>query len=97
MEGSVRTCIGCRRVASPPDLVRVTRTADGRLTVSGPPTGRGAWLCRGTDELVATGCMDEAVRRRAFARAFRAPVDEAAIEALRADVLKRARIEGGRG
>jgi predicted RNA-binding protein YlxR (DUF448 family) len=94
---SVRTCIGCRRTASPSELVRVTVAADGRLVVGPGAPGRGAWLCRGADGTIEVGCIDQATKRRAFGRALRAEVGAEAIEALRTEVTKRARIEGGRG
>ena len=66
--------------------MRVTRSADG-IAVDGSSNGRGAWLCRaaGTDRLAATECVDAALSRRAFARAWRSEVnssDEAAINEL---------------
>ena len=50
-------------------LVRITRGADGRLVVGRSQPGRGAWLCAGSPT-----CLAEAVRRRGFERALRAPV-----------------------
>ena len=66
MAGPVRTCLGCRQAVAQATLVRV-RVGDGARVVldvkrSG---GRGAWL-HGSG-----GCLDRAVKRRAFARAFR--------------------------
>jgi predicted RNA-binding protein YlxR (DUF448 family) len=56
--------------------VRVTRTDDG-VVVDGPSDGRGAWLCRGfgAGEIAASRCVDTALARRAFARAWRREVD----------------------
>lgn len=71
--GPVRTCIGCRRRGAPDTLVRLVAS-------DGPPgyvigrslPGRGAWLCRdGATLLPLEACLGEAVRRKAFARAFR--------------------------
>jgi predicted RNA-binding protein YlxR (DUF448 family) len=53
-------------------LIRITRGADGRLVVGRSQRGRGAWLCAGSPT-----CLAEAVRRRAFERALRAPVSGA--------------------
>jgi len=53
-------------------LVRITRGAAG-IVVDGPSAGRGAWLCR-TPDGVSAACFDEALRRRAFARAWRCEV-----------------------
>ena len=41
--------------------------------------GRGAWLCR--DSL---GCLDDAVRRHGFERAFAASIDAEDLQQLRA-------------
>jgi predicted RNA-binding protein YlxR (DUF448 family) len=66
--------------------VRVTRSTAG-IVVDGSSDGRGAWLCRaaGTDRIAASKCVDAALSRRAFARAWRSEVtssDEAAINEL---------------
>lgn len=71
---SRRTCIGCRATDHPDQLVRVvTEPGDGgrRAAVdrTGRLGGRGAWLHPSHE------CLDTALRRRAFQRAFRAPVD----------------------
>ncbi len=73
LEGPVRTCIGCRERAAKSELVRVTAGSDpdGRpaavpdLAATAP--GRGAHLHP------TTRCYDLAVRRKAFAKALRAP------------------------
>jgi predicted RNA-binding protein YlxR (DUF448 family) len=65
--------------------VRVTNSDRG-LVVGGASDGRGAWLCRGTDGgLVDASCLDVALSRRAFARAWKRdlePGDEDAIREL---------------
>lgn len=69
-----RTCVGCRAVDDPDHLVRLTVRAkviepvivlddDRKLG------GRGAWLHP------TAACVEKAVRRRAFHRAFRRQVD----------------------
>ena len=64
---TVRTCIGCGGKAAPSALVRL-RLVEGRVAVDRDRRGgRGAWLH------AAPGCLEKALRRRAFARAFRAP------------------------
>jgi predicted RNA-binding protein YlxR (DUF448 family) len=57
------------------------------VAVDGPSHGRGAWLCRGSGagEIAASRCVDAALSRRAFARAWRRDVsadDERAISEL---------------
>src|SRR5260370_11271489 len=85
--GSRRTCIGCRSVRPPSELVRIRPGPDGSLAVGSGP-GRGAWLCR--DQV---GCLDAAERRRAFERALRAPVAPGATPPLRTPLTGRARME----
>lgn len=67
-----RTCIGCREVTGPDRLVRLTVVDDrGPVVVPDPRRrlgGRGAWLHPRRD------CVDTAIRRRAFNRAFRGAV-----------------------
>ncbi|MET1042412.1 MAG: YlxR family protein [Acidimicrobiales bacterium] len=77
--------MGCRRTTGSDELVRVTRQGDGSLAVGPTLPGRGAWLCRSS-----AACFDAAQRRGAFARALRAPVADADVEAVRDQVLDRA-------
>ncbi|MGY6502088.1 MAG: YlxR family protein [Acidimicrobiales bacterium] len=60
--------MGCRRRAPRHELVRLVRSRDGFAVVGPSLEGRGAWLCPGS-----ASCLAEATKRRAFARAFRAP------------------------
>jgi predicted RNA-binding protein YlxR (DUF448 family) len=68
--------------------VRVVRTSAGELLVGRSLPGRGAWLCK-----ASLACVDLAARRKAFGRAFRAPVGADAITALRSQLAERARID----
>jgi predicted RNA-binding protein YlxR (DUF448 family) len=67
MAAPERTCVGCRGRASKVDLVRVVRVRDGEAVVdaSGSAPGRGAYVH------VDTGCIEAAIRSRAFDRALR--------------------------
>jgi predicted RNA-binding protein YlxR (DUF448 family) len=55
--------------------------------VDGASNGRGAWLCRAPDTglagLVVSSCLDAALGRKAFAKAWRMPVDTDDEEAIR--------------
>ena len=75
----VRTCVGCRSRRPQATLVRVVGIADRSLGVGRRLPGRGAWLCAGS-----VGCFEEAVRRRALARALRMEVTPEALAGLRA-------------
>ena len=51
-------------------------------------------MCTDGEGGIAVACLDQAVRRRAFSRSFRAPVADHEADALRAKAGKRARMEG---
>jgi predicted RNA-binding protein YlxR (DUF448 family) len=73
-----RTCVGCRTVRDKGDLVRIVRTPDEHflLDASGKLNGRGAYLCAAPD------CLEKAVKRKSFDRAFRGSVPRDALGAL---------------
>jgi uncharacterized protein len=62
----VRTCLGCRQRAPRSSLLRVV-ARDGRAVVDTAARlpGRGAWVHPDS------GCVENAIRRRAFGRALR--------------------------
>ncbi|MEE6176408.1 YlxR family protein [Mycobacterium sp. 050134] len=69
--GPVRTCVGCRKRELAVELLRVVAVPTGNgesaviVDMERHEPGRGAWLHP------APGCVDQAVRRRAFTRALR--------------------------
>ena len=72
----VRTCIGCGEKAGRRELVRLRIEGERVVIDRQRKGGRGAWLHP------AAACLDQAVRRRAIARAFRgrpASLDAAAL------------------
>ena len=62
--------------------MRLVRSPDGTLRNGRSLKGRGAWLCSGS-----RSCFDLAVKREAFRRAFRAPVDRLAVDRLRSELF----------
>jgi predicted RNA-binding protein YlxR (DUF448 family) len=62
--------------------VRVTRTDHG-IVVGGPSDGRGAWLCRGTDGRPTVACVDAALARHGFERAWRSGLDVVEAQTIR--------------
>jgi uncharacterized protein len=62
-----RTCVACREVEQKRGLIRLVRTADGRVQIdpSGKQAGRGAYLC------ARPACWNAALKRRALERALR--------------------------
>ncbi|MET9437968.1 YlxR family protein [Streptomyces sp. NPDC006551] len=71
-----RTCVGCRERAAKSDLLRIV-AVEGACV----PDPRGTLPGRGAYLHPASVCLDLAVRRRAFPRAFKAqgPLDTAEI------------------
>lgn len=74
-----RLCVGCRTRETTKNLVRVAfeETGDSRLLVLDQRSvlpGRGAWLHHDPK------CLSAALRKRAFARAFRGHVDTEQLE-----------------
>ena len=63
-----RTCVGCRERAAKTDLLRIVKSGDACV-----PDPRGTLPGRGAYVHPALVCLDQAVRRRAFTRALRAP------------------------
>ncbi|WP_280895911.1 MULTISPECIES: YlxR family protein [unclassified Streptomyces] len=63
-----RTCVGCRQRAAKTDLLRIVVIEDACV-----PDPRGTLPGRGAYIHPALVCLDQAVRRRAFTRALRAP------------------------
>jgi predicted RNA-binding protein YlxR (DUF448 family) len=66
--------VGCRRVATQDDLVRIVRHDDGTVRAGRALPGRGAWLCADSP-----ACLQRAARRGALSRALRASVDSTAV------------------
>ncbi|MEW1698666.1 YlxR family protein [Streptomyces sp. NPDC093249] len=71
-----RTCVGCRERAAKSGLLRIVMAKDECV-----PDHRGTLPGRGAYLHPAVTCLDLAVRRRAFPRAFRlqGPLDTAAL------------------
>ncbi|MFH9862664.1 YlxR family protein [Streptomyces sp. NPDC017202] len=63
-----RTCVGCRERAAKTELLRIVAIEDACV-----PDPRGTLPGRGAYLHPAPVCLDQAVRRRAFTRALRAP------------------------
>ncbi|MEO3977363.1 YlxR family protein [Streptomyces sp. CAU 1734] len=72
-----RTCVGCRERAAKTDLLRIVAVGDECV-----PDDRGTLPGRGAYVHPVTVCLDLAVRRRAFPRAFRGrgPFDTAGVQ-----------------
>lgn len=73
-----RTCIGCGAKKNKVELIRLVLSSQGQPQIDrdGTSQGRGAYLC-------SPGCLKAALKRKAFARAFRgkAQVEAGMVEA----------------
>ncbi|MEW6869260.1 YlxR family protein [Trueperella pyogenes] len=73
---STRTCIGCRGVAHPDELLRIAlRDRTAFLDPHRVAGGRGAWV-HPTSE-----CVKLALQKRALSRAFRGEVNDESVQA----------------
>ncbi|MBQ9376748.1 MAG: YlxR family protein [Schwartzia sp.] len=74
-----RLCLGCQEVRPKKELVRIVRSPEGvySVDVTGKKPGRGAYVCHRPE------CFDAAVKKRQFAKAFKEPVEETVLRALR--------------
>ena len=81
----MRTCIGCREVRPARALVRCRLDASGTRAVVGDDArrqaGRGAWLCAGSGS-----CVESAIARRAFARAWKCTVGVEVLDSIRGQI-----------
>jgi predicted RNA-binding protein YlxR (DUF448 family) len=73
--------------------VRVTNSDRG-VVVGGASDGRGAWLCRGPGgAVVEASCLETALSRRAFARAWKRDLDPGDEDAIRELVGRRTDVD----
>ena len=77
--GPIRTCVGCREQRPQAELIRCVIDVDGVVHIDRCAPGRGAWLC-------GSGCLEPAIRRKAFDRAWRLAVPSAALDRLVAEL-----------
>ena len=78
----VRQCIGCGERKEKKELIRIVFTADQGLLIdrTGRNGGRGAYLCPDP------ACVEAAVKKNSFSRAFRGTVGAAAAESLKQQI-----------
>ena len=78
-----RLCLGCQEVRPKKELVRIVRSPEGIYSVDakGKKPGRGASVCHRSE------CFDAAVKRRQFSRAFKEPMDDDVLRALREELF----------
>jgi hypothetical protein len=82
---AVRTCVGCGAKAAQRELARL-RIEGERVVIDRKRSGgRGAWMHPFAE------CLDRAIRRRVFARAFRGKAASVDAAALRVELTGSAR------
>ncbi len=66
----LRTCIGCGETHDKKSMLRIVRDGSGEIhpDESGRANGRGAYICMSAE------CLEKAVKRHGFDRAFKASV-----------------------
>lgn len=66
-----RTCVGCGQVQPKRQLIRVVRTASGKVEVdpTGKKSGRGAYLCNKRE------CWDRALAKSSLSRTLKIEID----------------------
>lgn len=79
----VRTCVGCRQARPQAALLRFGRRADGQVVPANARDhhGRSAYVCP------RRACLDQALKRRAFTRAFGAGRQRVGVVDVDADAL----------
>ncbi len=71
MHTPLRMCVACRQMKPKGELIKVVKTEnEAKLDINQKMSGRGAYICK--NEV----CIENARKRRAFARHFKMPVSE---------------------
>ena len=80
----LRSCMGCREVKPKGELLRFVLDPEVKPTpdIAGKLPGRGAYTC------FRNSCLETAVKRKQFSRAFKAEVKAASADELSASVMK---------
>ena len=73
-----RLCVACREMREKAELVRITKSKDGEISLdlTGKMPGRGAYICKSEE------CLKKARKTRALERAFSVNIEDAVYEML---------------
>ncbi len=79
-----RLCVACREMSEKGELVRITKSKDGAISldITGKLPGRGAYICKNVD------CLARAKKTRALERAFAADISDAVYESLAKELVE---------
>lgn len=75
----LRKCVGCMEQKPKKELVRVSKTKDGlvSLDLTGKAHGRGAYLCN------SKACLEKAVKKKALNRALETEISNEILEEIK--------------
>ena len=78
----MRQCLGCREMKPKRELVRVTRSPEGAISIDfrGKAPGRGAYICPNSD------CLSRAIRAKALERGLNTAIPQEIYDALAAQM-----------
>ena len=79
-----RLCVACREMREKGELVRITKSKDGviSLDLTGKLPGRGAYICKSVD------CLARARKTRALERAFASDISDAVYDSLATELVE---------
>lgn len=64
----LRMCIACKQLRPKNELLKITKTKNGELSLELNVQGRGAYICRNVD------CINKSINRRLLNKTFKANV-----------------------
>ena len=78
-------CLGCREMKPKGDLIRLTKSPQGQISLddTGKKPGRGAYVCNDP------GCFKRVVKSKALSRAFGAAIPEDILTGLQEQIENR--------
>ncbi|WP_196594369.1 RNase P modulator RnpM [Pectinatus sottacetonis] len=75
-----RVCVGCQKVRSKKELIRIVRSPDGEFSIdtTGKKSGRGAYICPNKE------CLETAIKGHKLEKSFKSAIDSSIYDKLRA-------------
>lgn len=79
----MRRCIGCMESKEKHELIRITYyEGKAGIDTTGRAKGRGAYICHNRE------CLEKAIKKKAFTRAFEAELSKDQLEELKKDLTE---------
>ena len=66
----MRMCLGCGEMKPKRELIRVVKSKEGDIDLTGKRSGRGAYICKSVE------CFEKARKARKFERSFSCMISE---------------------